>query len=175
MTGVRPLPPKRIQRKRTKGWRMPEGAVYVGRPSRWGNQTRVGACGECQWGSHDGDHRPMDAVEATGMYRIGWEATLMAEASIGEMTPDELRLCGVSGIQIDHLAPLRGPDLACWCPLACGVGVDRGWSELGGPYDPCALPAGHDGDHDPSEQPAWCHADVLLELANHAASGEADR
>ncbi|MDF3308734.1 DUF4326 domain-containing protein [Rhodococcus sp. T2V] len=29
--------PKRIQRKRTKDWRMPEGAVYVGRPSRWGN------------------------------------------------------------------------------------------------------------------------------------------
>ena len=29
--------PKRIQRKRTKGWRMPEGAVYVGRPTKWGN------------------------------------------------------------------------------------------------------------------------------------------
>ncbi|HEX7021427.1 MAG TPA: DUF4326 domain-containing protein [Trueperaceae bacterium] len=29
--------PKRIQRKRTKGWRTPEGAIYVGRPSRWGN------------------------------------------------------------------------------------------------------------------------------------------
>lgn len=29
--------PKRIQRKRTKGWRMPENAVYVGRPSKWGN------------------------------------------------------------------------------------------------------------------------------------------
>lgn len=29
--------PKRIQRKRTKGWKMPEGAVYVGRPTRWGN------------------------------------------------------------------------------------------------------------------------------------------
>ena len=29
--------PKRIQRKRTKGWKMPEGAIYVGRPSRWGN------------------------------------------------------------------------------------------------------------------------------------------
>jgi hypothetical protein len=28
---------KRIQRKRTKGWRMPEGVVYVGRPSKWGN------------------------------------------------------------------------------------------------------------------------------------------
>ena len=32
--------PKRIQRKRTKGWRMPEGAVYVGRGSRWGNPFR---------------------------------------------------------------------------------------------------------------------------------------
>lgn len=29
--------PQRIQRKRTKGWRKPDGAVYVGRPSKWGN------------------------------------------------------------------------------------------------------------------------------------------
>jgi hypothetical protein len=29
--------PQRIQRKRTKGWKMPEGAVYVGRPTMWGN------------------------------------------------------------------------------------------------------------------------------------------
>lgn len=29
--------PKRIQRKRTKGFRLPPGCVYVGRPSRWGN------------------------------------------------------------------------------------------------------------------------------------------
>lgn len=33
--------PKRIQRKRTKGWRMPEGAVYVGRPTAWGNRFRI--------------------------------------------------------------------------------------------------------------------------------------
>ena len=33
--------PKRIQRKRTKGWRMPEGAVYVGRGTKWGNPYRV--------------------------------------------------------------------------------------------------------------------------------------
>lgn len=31
------MTPQRIQRKRTKGWRMPEGAVYVGRPTMWGN------------------------------------------------------------------------------------------------------------------------------------------
>lgn len=29
--------PKRIQRKRSKGWRMPENTVYVGRPTQWGN------------------------------------------------------------------------------------------------------------------------------------------
>lgn len=26
--------PVRIQRKRTKGWKMPEGAIYVGRPTK---------------------------------------------------------------------------------------------------------------------------------------------
>lgn len=29
--------PLRIQRRRTKGHKMPKGAVYVGRPSKWGN------------------------------------------------------------------------------------------------------------------------------------------
>lgn len=29
--------PKRIQRKRTRGWKMPPNAVYVGRPSAFGN------------------------------------------------------------------------------------------------------------------------------------------
>ena|ERR1700677_576078 len=33
--------PIRIQRKRTKGWKMPEGAVYVGRPTKWGNPFKV--------------------------------------------------------------------------------------------------------------------------------------
>ena len=31
------MTPVRIQRKRTKGWRMPPNTVYVGRGSRWGN------------------------------------------------------------------------------------------------------------------------------------------
>lgn len=44
--------PQRIQRKRTKGWRMPPGVVYVGRGSRWGNPftkaTVTGcACNTC--------------------------------------------------------------------------------------------------------------------------------
>lgn len=38
MTDVKPV---RIQRKRTKGWKMPENTVYVGRPSKWGNPYRT--------------------------------------------------------------------------------------------------------------------------------------
>lgn len=34
--------PRRIQRKRTRGWRMPEGAVYAGRPTKWGNPYKNG-------------------------------------------------------------------------------------------------------------------------------------
>ena len=35
--------PQRIQLSRKKGWRKPEGAVTVARPSRWGNPFKVGA------------------------------------------------------------------------------------------------------------------------------------
>lgn len=40
-----PEPVKRIQRQRTRGWRMPENTVYVGRPTRWGNPYRIGRQG----------------------------------------------------------------------------------------------------------------------------------
>jgi hypothetical protein len=36
---------KRIQRKRVKGWKMPKNAVYVGRPTRWGNPFKIGIDG----------------------------------------------------------------------------------------------------------------------------------
>ncbi|MGZ4521042.1 MAG: DUF4326 domain-containing protein, partial [Mycobacteriaceae bacterium] len=39
--------PKRIQRQRTKGWRMPEGAVYVGRPTEFGNPFKAYKCDCC--------------------------------------------------------------------------------------------------------------------------------
>lgn len=35
--------PVRIQRKRSKGWRMPAGVVYVGRPTIWGNPYQTAA------------------------------------------------------------------------------------------------------------------------------------
>lgn len=38
--------PVRIQLRRTKGWRKPERAVVVARPTRWGNPFRVGVDGD---------------------------------------------------------------------------------------------------------------------------------
>ena len=35
--------PTRIQVKRKKGFRLPSGAIYVGRPTKWGNPFRPGA------------------------------------------------------------------------------------------------------------------------------------
>ena len=43
--------PKRIQRKRTKGWRMPPNTINVTRPSKYGNPFVVGRDGtaaECK-------------------------------------------------------------------------------------------------------------------------------
>ena len=34
--------PKRVQMRRTKGWRKPESAVSVARGTKWGNPFKVG-------------------------------------------------------------------------------------------------------------------------------------
>lgn len=36
---------RRVQRLRSKGWKMPENTVYVGRPSKWGNPWHAGNSG----------------------------------------------------------------------------------------------------------------------------------
>lgn len=93
--------PERIQRKRTKGWRMPEGAVYVGRPSRWGNP--YGVSGETT------------AADAVAMY-----ADLIERVSRDTVEP-RLRHDGLGvwdrNIKATVVRELGGHDLCCWCPL----------------------------------------------------------
>lgn len=36
--------PRRVQRKRTKGWKMPPNTVYVGRSTMWGNYAAHVCC-----------------------------------------------------------------------------------------------------------------------------------
>jgi hypothetical protein len=90
--------PKRIQMRRVKGWRMPEGAIYVGRPSRWGNPFLVGAP------YPDGDppelQHPATRMDVAEMFEDLCHGLLLLPAPTR-----------------DDLEPLRGHDLACWCPL----------------------------------------------------------
>lgn len=84
------MKPQRIQRKRTKGWRMPPDAVYVGRPSRWGNP----------WSTWPGANKAV--ALAVALYRLWVTGGLGGSHPLGPPP---------------NVAPLRGHDLVCWCPL----------------------------------------------------------
>lgn len=111
--------PQRIQRKRAKGWKAPEGAVYVGRPGAFGNPFY-------QWMGKGDDE-----------FGAAYEARLFASWLAGTLTDDVLfrKLAGhkggVSAILasnkikrlgeqrasiLDGLPALRGKTLMCWCP-----------------------------------------------------------
>jgi len=83
--------PKRVQRKRTKGWRMPPNTVYVGRGSKWGNP----------FGRESSWYGPHTLV---GLYR-DW---ILGNLKYSDQAPS----------LNDIRRELRGKGLACWCPLA---------------------------------------------------------
>lgn len=93
--------PKRIQRKRTKGWKMPPNTVYVGRPTKWGNVTKVGDKHYFDVGDRY-EYRACTAAEAVYFFRN--HATVLGDSAAME--------------------ELRGKDLACWCPLDCSCHAD---------------------------------------------------
>ena len=94
--------PIRIQRRRTRGWKMPPNTVSVTRPRQWGNPFRVsdGACGhpDCDIGAHC-PTTPEDAVAA---FR-SW------------ITPDYTKRAQQE---------LRGKNLACWFPIGAVCHAD---------------------------------------------------
>src|SRR5690606_8101427 len=87
--------PKRIQLRRTKGWRKPEGAVVVARRPKGANPIVVGA----SWTAPNGGRVVVaDRAMATGMFAAHvrtWRPPLVERVR----------------------AALAGRDLACWCPL----------------------------------------------------------
>ena len=134
-------PPKRIQLRRVAGWRKPEGAIVVARPSRWGNPYRVGTMADIY-----GTHYPLnhDALVVWHQSRKGYKRSgeWTGFSDRGEATRFAVDLYrrallamadGIDGARhLDcYLGELRGHDLGCWCK----------------PGDPC-------------------HAETLLALAN---------
>ena len=100
------MKPQRIQRKRSKGWKMPENTVYVGRPSKWGNDFIVV--------EKDG----FFYVEFVGLkYRFDDNEKFKTKIKALECLLECYKEC----ISCDHnigkinIFTLRGKNLACWC------------------------------------------------------------
>ncbi|WP_136685682.1 DUF4326 domain-containing protein [Falsirhodobacter xinxiangensis] len=93
--------PKRIQRSRAKGWRMPDGAIYVGRPGLFGNPWSIAEARE--FVEESGDQRDPAAI-AVEWFRV-W---ITGTGHQGRRYPPTSRM-----IQ----ERLRGKDLVCWCPI----------------------------------------------------------
>lgn len=89
---------------------MPEGAVYVGRPTRWGNPFVIGD-------PHPYTGKPMDAPAAVQMF-----VTLYGPSSPYYPLEAEQRE--------QMRAELGGRDLACWCRLdqPCHADVLLEWA-----------------------------------------------
>lgn len=88
-------PPVRIQRQRTKGWRMPPNTVSVTRPGKWGNPWPIGQFGPM-------DRFAIDAEGAVGLFKM--------------MLSDPEMRAGAN-YPVD-LSPLAGKNLACFCSLS---------------------------------------------------------
>lgn len=89
--------PKRIQRRRSKGWKLPENTVCVSRPGPWGNPFIVGKHGtqaECV----ELYERLMGGLLCIS---LGHECVEAQEKAVEHA--------------INHLPELRGKNLACWC------------------------------------------------------------
>jgi hypothetical protein len=91
--------PKRVQRRRAKGWKMPPNTVYVGRPTKWGNPFKVGRDG--------------DAAYCLQLYRqlaLGNLCLTLGPVSLMAQRRARTHL-EQAGVE------LRGKDLACFCKL----------------------------------------------------------
>ncbi|MEV6014691.1 DUF4326 domain-containing protein [Streptomyces sp. NPDC051997] len=112
--------PRRIQRRRTKGWRAPHGAVYVGRGSRWGNpctQIRMPALDGSEWeregrlGKTSGQHHAFVHPDKTVTWHLVQDATR-------EQAVEMFRrwLTEAPSLAAAVREQLAGRDLMCWCP-----------------------------------------------------------
>ncbi|QPK80803.1 DUF4326 domain-containing protein [Schaalia sp. ZJ405] len=108
--------PQRIQRKRSKGWRMPDctcgqgnphKAVYVGRGTKWGNPHVV-----------EREHIGAWCVQGPcNEWLLSWEgffATKTQALKHAAFLYDTG--CHTCAWHDMDLTPLQGHDLACWCP-----------------------------------------------------------
>jgi hypothetical protein len=120
------MKPKRIQLSRRKGYRKPEGAVVVSRPSKWGNPFRTEQDEAGRWWVVDCStgaklyRKQNDAAARQSAVNL-FRAYLANDGSQYGAIRDD----GGAMIAIAARDELRGKDLGCWCPLgrACHADV----------------------------------------------------
>ena len=117
---------ERIQRKRTKGWKMPDNTTYVGRPTMWGNPFKL--IGDMIY--VDAGHRRKILSKWVCYYDGGGYDTsdvvklfrdLLMDFNSHEVEPeirDKFKLMR------DRIQDLKGKDLACFCSLSCQCHAD---------------------------------------------------
>jgi hypothetical protein len=113
--------PRRIQRRRTKGWRAPADAVYVGRGSRWGNpctQVRYPALDGTEWeqegrlGKTSGQQHAFIHPDKTVTWHLVQDATPEQAVELYRRW-----LAQRPELAVAAREQLAGRDLMCWCPL----------------------------------------------------------
>jgi hypothetical protein len=98
------MTPKRIQRRRTKGWRLPPNTVVVDRTSRFGNPFTAKDCRAAGFQGTDEEIKAR-CVEA---FRV-WLGPFWYENWQGEESKRRRQAI------LNGLPRLRGKDLACFC------------------------------------------------------------
>lgn len=113
--------PKRIQRSRAKGWRMPENTVYVGRGTPHGNPFPVTKA----YSTSCGVTEPIWSVGTWNGPAL-WFASSADEArSIAVRAYREWINLPMRKTLRDRVrSELRGKDLACWCPIGSPCHAD---------------------------------------------------
>ena len=99
------LLPYQVQRKRTKGWRMPENTVFVGSQTKWGNPYMVGAS-EKGYFVYNQDGTRIGGFHKEKVYVASLAVNLYRELILSKLAADPLAL-----------AELADKKLACWCPI----------------------------------------------------------
>ena len=99
--------PVRVQRKRTKGWKMPKNTKYVGRPSKYGNPYHVvDVGGDCY-----------NVIFVTGGMELLVAWALPKDMAL-KLAIEKFRE-GISLASVDLIKKeLRGKNLACFCPVS---------------------------------------------------------
>lgn len=104
--------PRRIQRKRIKGWRLPEGARCVTRPGRFGNPFTL------EWARlGDPDASDQDAREFAAWSFSAWLGHDSWAAQFADLNERRVWI-------LANLHTLAGLDLACFCTLPKDGEVD---------------------------------------------------